>query len=44
MPGRQGGPRPEVPVQGKGAEYRLYLSVTPKVEIVIYLVVYLNIV
>ncbi|GJU76783.1 zinc finger, CCHC-type containing protein [Tanacetum coccineum] len=36
MPGRQGGPRFEVPARGKDAEYRLCLSVTPKVEIVGY--------
>ncbi|GJQ89422.1 retrovirus-related pol polyprotein from transposon TNT 1-94 [Tanacetum coccineum] len=30
MPGRQGGPRFEVPAQGKDVEYRLCFSVTPK--------------
>ncbi|GJX31249.1 zinc finger, CCHC-type containing protein [Tanacetum coccineum] len=32
MPGRQGGPQFEVPAQEKDAEYRLCLSVTPKIE------------
>nr|GEZ29200.1 retrovirus-related Pol polyprotein from transposon TNT 1-94 [Tanacetum cinerariifolium] len=36
MPGRQGGPRFEVPALGKYAEHRLCLSITPKVEIVGY--------
>ncbi|GJU60138.1 hypothetical protein Tco_1237904 [Tanacetum coccineum] len=44
MPGQQDGPRFEVPARGKDAEYRLCLSVTPKVEIVGKLVVNLNIV
>ncbi|GKA87101.1 hypothetical protein Tco_0808812 [Tanacetum coccineum] len=34
--GAEGGPRFEVPARGKDAEYRLCLSVTPKVEIVGY--------
>ncbi|GKB85646.1 hypothetical protein Tco_0957918 [Tanacetum coccineum] len=33
MPGRQGGPQFEVPARGKDAEYRLCLSVTPKIRI-----------
>ncbi|GJR05134.1 hypothetical protein Tco_0528118 [Tanacetum coccineum] len=36
VPGQEGAPRFKVPAQGKDAEYRLCLSVTPKVEIVIY--------
>ncbi|GKC58311.1 hypothetical protein Tco_1085909 [Tanacetum coccineum] len=34
--GAEGGPRFEVPAMDEDAEYRLCLSVTPKVEIVVY--------